>query len=150
MWQLSALLALGGVSCQKRCFFALAQPLLCHASLERSFMLKRYLAAGRRRRFYSESNSRNGKSVATLAMALGVANREFPRHMHPGVEIGYVLEGSIVDFKIGDALPITVNPGESFVVPANTPHSGKWGPNGMKGLAIMVLEKDKPAFIPVP
>jgi quercetin dioxygenase-like cupin family protein len=91
-----------------------------------------------------------GKSVATLAMAQGVANREFPRHMHPGVEIGYVLEGSIVDFKIGDALPITVNPGESFVVPANTPHSGKWGPNGMKGLAIMVLEKDKPALILVP
>jgi quercetin dioxygenase-like cupin family protein len=92
----------------------------------------------------------DGKSVATLAAAQGVANREFPRHMHPGIEIGYVLEGSIVDFKIGDALPITVNPGESFVVPANTPHSGKWGPNGMKGLAMMVLEKDKPALILVP
>jgi quercetin dioxygenase-like cupin family protein len=92
----------------------------------------------------------DGKSVATLALAQGVANREFPRHMHPGVEIGYVLEGSIVDFKIGDALPITLNPGESFVVPANTPHSGKWGPNGMKGVAIMVLEKDKPALIRVP
>jgi quercetin dioxygenase-like cupin family protein len=106
--------------------------------------------SGRLPAFLQRVELPDGKSVATLAMALGVANREFPRHMHPGVEIGYVLEGSIVDFKIGDALPITVNPGESFVVPANTPHSGKWGPNGMKGLAIMVLEKDKPAFIPVP
>jgi mannose-6-phosphate isomerase-like protein (cupin superfamily) len=70
--------------------------------------------------------------------------REVRQHTHPGVEIAYVLEGSIVDLKIGDALPKTINPGESFMVPAYTPHSAKWGPDGVKALAILVLEKDKP------
>ena len=92
----------------------------------------------------------DGKLVANFVNVAGTANREVPEHTHRGVEIGYVLEGSIVDFKIGDAPPKTINPSEGFVVPANTPHSANWGPNGMKGLAIMVLEKDKPAFIPVP
>jgi quercetin dioxygenase-like cupin family protein len=92
----------------------------------------------------------DGKLVATMNMAQGPANREIPRHMHPGVEIGYVLEGSIVDLKIGDEPPKTVNPGESFVVPAYTPHSAKWGPNGLKGLSILMLEKGKPNPIPAP
>jgi quercetin dioxygenase-like cupin family protein len=92
----------------------------------------------------------DGKLVATMNMVQGPADREIPRHMHPGVEIGYVLEGSIVDLKIGDEPPKTVNPGESFVVPAYTPHSAKWGPYGLKGLAILMLEKDKPGAIPAP
>jgi quercetin dioxygenase-like cupin family protein len=92
----------------------------------------------------------DGKLVATVNMAQGPANREIRQHMHPGVEIGYVLEGSIVELKIGDAPPKTVNPGESFVVPAYTPHSAKWGPNGVKALAILMLEKDKPGVIPAP
>jgi quercetin dioxygenase-like cupin family protein len=92
----------------------------------------------------------DGKLVATMNLVQGAANVEVRQHMHPGVEFGYVLEGSIVEFKIGDAPPKTVNPGESFVVPPYTPHSAKWGPNGLKGLSILMLEKDKPNPIPAP
>jgi quercetin dioxygenase-like cupin family protein len=86
----------------------------------------------------------DGKFVATMNMVQAPANIEVRQHTHPGVEIAYVLEGSVVDLKIGDAPPKTINPGESFMVPAHTPHSAKWGPNGVKALAILVLEKDKP------
>jgi quercetin dioxygenase-like cupin family protein len=102
------------------------------------------------RPFLQQVELPDGKFVATMNMVQGAPNREIPRHMHPGIEIAYVLEGSIVDLKIGDAPPRTVNPGESFSVPAYTAHSAKWGPNGVKGLAILMLEKDKQNPIPVP
>jgi quercetin dioxygenase-like cupin family protein len=69
--------------------------------------------------------------------------------VHPGVEVGYVLEGA-VEFKMGDAPPKTFNQGESFSIPANTPHSVKIGPNGVKLLNTFVVDKDKPLLIPMP
>jgi quercetin dioxygenase-like cupin family protein len=101
------------------------------------------------RTFLQQFEFPDGQLTTSMYVLRQPANREVARHMHPGVEMGYVLEGSI-EFRIGDAPPKTVSQGESFMVPAYTPHSGKFGPNGVKALAILMLEKDKPVSIPVP
>jgi quercetin dioxygenase-like cupin family protein len=91
----------------------------------------------------------DGKLVTIMTSLQAAANFEAPRHVHPGVEVGYVLEGA-VEFKIGDAPPKTFNQGESFLIPANTPHSVKIGPNGVKLLNTFVVDKDKPLLTPMP
>jgi quercetin dioxygenase-like cupin family protein len=91
----------------------------------------------------------DGKLVTIMTRLEAPANAEAPRHVHPGVEVGYVLEGAVA-FKIGDAPPKTFNQGESFLIPANAPHSVKTGPNGVKLLNTFVVDKDKPLLIPMP
>ena len=44
-----------------------------------------------------------------------------PRHMHPGDEILYVVEGSVV-VEVEDSPPRTLRAGESFQFPRATPH----------------------------
>jgi quercetin dioxygenase-like cupin family protein len=52
----------------------------------------------------------DGKLVTVMTRLQAAANVEAPRHMHPGIEVGYVLDGAVV-FKIGDAPPKTFNQG---------------------------------------
>jgi quercetin dioxygenase-like cupin family protein len=91
----------------------------------------------------------DGKLVTVMTRLQAAANVEAPRHMHPGIEVGYVLDGA-VEFKIGDAPPKTFNQGESFLIPANTPHTVKIGPNGVTLLNTFVVDKEKPLLIPMP
>ena len=67
-----------------------------------------------------------------------------PRHIHPGEEIIYVLEGTL-RYNIDGQPPATVKPGDVLFVPAGTPHSVKniGGGNGAE-LATYVVEKGKP------
>jgi quercetin dioxygenase-like cupin family protein len=70
------------------------------------------------------------------------------RHTHPGIESGYVLEGSL-------ELPIQGQPtrmlkvGDSFQVPVATPHAGgKASDAKVRVLSTYVVEKDKPLASP--
>ena len=70
------------------------------------------------------------------------------KHTHPGEEIGYILEGTLVIEMEGKA-PVTLNAGEFFFVPAGVVHDGKnVGSGKAKVLATYVVEKGKPIATP--
>ena len=66
-----------------------------------------------------------------------------PRHMHPGEEIIYVLEGTL-EYEIGGKLS-RVKAGDVLFVPAGTPHLARNVGTGRGAeLATYVVEKGKP------
>jgi quercetin dioxygenase-like cupin family protein len=70
------------------------------------------------------------------------------RHTHPGEEVGYVLEGTVTVEING--VNKTLNAGETFLVPPNTPHNAT--NNGTTNAAIIatyIVEKGKPLATPV-
>jgi len=72
------------------------------------------------------------------------------RHTPPGVESSYVLEGAIL-LKIEGKPDQTVKAGESFQIPANTPHDACTVPGQVfKVLANYIIEKGKPVASPAP
>jgi quercetin dioxygenase-like cupin family protein len=72
------------------------------------------------------------------------------RHAHPGTEIGYVLEGSGT-LLIDGQPPRAIRPGDSWIIPAGTPHYGRAGEVGpVKVLGVFVVEKGKPLATPAP
>jgi quercetin dioxygenase-like cupin family protein len=71
------------------------------------------------------------------------------RHLHHGIEIGYVLDGTIVLEHQGRP-PVTKKAGEYFQIDAAAPHEAKnSGKTPVKILAIYVVEKGKPIAEPV-
>ena len=71
------------------------------------------------------------------------------KHTHPGEELGYILEGTLV-IEMEGKPPVTLNAGEFFFVPAGTVHDGKnVGSGKAKVLATYVVEKGKPIATPV-
>jgi quercetin dioxygenase-like cupin family protein len=65
--------------------------------------------------------------------------------MHPGIEVGYVLEGAIHFTFDGQAK--VFNKGESFSIPLRRPHVATAGAEGVKLLNTFVVEKDQPLII---
>ena len=71
------------------------------------------------------------------------------RHTHPGVETGYVLEGTFTLLVEGKP-PVALKPGDSYQVPVNAVHDAKSGESGAKVLAVYIVEKGKPLASPAP
>lgn len=71
----------------------------------------------------------------------------FPAHKHPGEEIIYVLEGTLV-YEVEGKPPVTLKAGDVLFVPAETAHAAR-NVGSVKGseLATYVLEKGKPLTI---
>ena len=70
------------------------------------------------------------------------------RHTHPGEELGYVLEGTLL-LEVDGQPPRTLQAGDSFFVPAGTVHDGKnIGSGPAKVLATYIVEKGKPVASP--
>jgi quercetin dioxygenase-like cupin family protein len=65
------------------------------------------------------------------------------RHMHPGPESGYVLQGGF-DLIVNGQPPRLLKAGDSYVVPARTIHDAISGPDGAKVIATYVVEKGVP------
>ena len=89
-----------------------------------------------------------GYNIVTVVAEIA-PNTFAGRHTHPGVDTGYALEGSgtfIMEGKPDQEL----KPGDSYAVPAGVPHDVKAGPNGLKVMAVYVVEKDKPVATPAP
>ena len=70
------------------------------------------------------------------------------RHIHPGIESGYVLEGDVV-LKIEGKPEQTFTKGQWFPNPANTPHD-VCSVGGFKTISTYVVERGKPLALPVP
>ncbi len=74
----------------------------------------------------------------------------FPRHAHPGVEVAYVLEGSL-EYQLEDKPPVTLSAGDSLFIPAGAIHSAKnVGSGRASELATYVVEKGKPLVATAP
>src|ERR1700722_353272 len=71
------------------------------------------------------------------------------RHIHPGTEMTYVLEGGGDMFIEGKAV-MHVRAGDHWQVAAGTPHYLKNGSKFTRLLVTYVLEKGKPLAIPAP
>jgi quercetin dioxygenase-like cupin family protein len=84
-----------------------------------------------------------GREAAQVRVDLepGVA---FPRHMHPGEEIIYVLQGSL-QYNVDGKPPVTLKAGDVLFVPAGAIHAAKnVGTTTASELATYIVEKGKP------
>src|SRR5207237_9636922 len=71
------------------------------------------------------------------------------RHTHPGEEIGYVLEGTILLEQDGKPA-VTLGVGKTFFIPAGTVHNAtNKGSAQARVLANYIVEKGKPVATPV-
>ncbi|WP_445147217.1 cupin domain-containing protein [Dyella sp. Tek66A03] len=74
----------------------------------------------------------------------------FPRHSHPGVEVAYVLEGSL-KYQLDGNPSVTLKAGDSLFIPAGTIHSARnVGSGNASELATYVVEKGKPLVTTAP
>jgi quercetin dioxygenase-like cupin family protein len=72
------------------------------------------------------------------------------RHTHPGEEVGYVLDGTLMLWVEGRPT-ITIKVGDSFFVEAGRPHeTANEGTSMARILATYTVEKGKPLATPVP
>lgn len=70
----------------------------------------------------------------------------FPKHSHPGVEIAYVLSGSI-EYEV-NGKTVRLQAGESIYLPAGAVHSAKNTGTGITSeLATYLVEKNQPIVI---
>lgn len=70
----------------------------------------------------------------------------FPKHSHPGVEIAYVLEGTI-EYEM-NGKKIALKAGESLYIPAGAVHSARNLGGGIASeLATYLVDKDKPVLV---
>ena len=69
------------------------------------------------------------------------------KHLHPGEEIIYVLQGSL-EYQVEGKPPTTLEAGEVFFVPAETIHAVRnVGTSNAAELATYVVEKGKPLVV---
>jgi len=73
-----------------------------------------------------------------------------PRHTHPGIESGYVVEGNI-ELPVQGQPTRSLKPGDGFQIPVATPHAGG-KPSDKRAVVVStyVVEKDKPLASPAP
>jgi quercetin dioxygenase-like cupin family protein len=70
------------------------------------------------------------------------------RHTHPGIESGYIIEGSL-ELPIEGQATKALKPGDAFQVPPGTPHAGGKPSDKKTRIAITyVVEKGKPLASP--
>ncbi len=68
----------------------------------------------------------------------------FPAHSHHGVEVAYVLEGTL-EYRLEGKNPITLRAGQSLFIPSGTHHSARnVGEGEASELATYFVEKGKP------
>jgi quercetin dioxygenase-like cupin family protein len=72
------------------------------------------------------------------------------KHVHPGDEFGYVVEGTLT-IEPEEAEAFTVKEGESFHQLANKPHNGRNGSDSepAKVLVFLIIPKGEPLAKPV-
>ena len=86
---------------------------------------------------------------AVVAVAEFIPGGVAGKHTHPGEELGYVLEGTLL-LEVEGRAPQTLKAGEVFFVEAGKVHDGKnLGTGPARVLATYIVEKGKPVATPV-
>ena len=81
--------------------------------------------------------------VAVVARVDFQPGAEVGRHTHPGEELGYVLEGTLV-LEVEGRPAVTLKAGDTFFVEAGRVHGGRNGDTPGRALATYIVEKGKP------
>lgn len=72
---------------------------------------------------------------------------EFGKHLHPGEEVIYIIEG-VFEYQVEGKPPVTLTAGEVLFIPARTIHSAKnVGKGNAAELATYIVEKGKPLLV---
>jgi quercetin dioxygenase-like cupin family protein len=88
----------------------------------------------------------NGREVVTVKAEIPMGGTT-GRHTHPGEEVTYVLEGTLM-LEIEGAPARTVKPGEAFLVPAGKIHNATASSGKATAIANYIVEKGKPLTTP--
>ena len=65
-------------------------------------------------------------------------------HIHPGEEVGYIVEGQ-VEMRVQGRPTVVLKPGEGFLIPPRTPHNAKdLGPETGRMLSTYIVETGQP------
>lgn len=86
---------------------------------------------------------------AVMGVAEIPAGMSAGRHRHNGIELGYVLEGTVTLEHDGEP-PRPLKAGDSFINTAGAHNAKNTGKKPVKILAIYLVEKGKPLAEPVP
>ena len=87
---------------------------------------------------------------AVMAVAEFQPGGTVGRHTHPGEEVGYILEGTIVLEQDGKPA-VTLSAGQTFFIPAGTVHDATNKTSARaRVLANYIVEPGKPLASPVP
>lgn len=71
-----------------------------------------------------------------------------PLHVHPGVEMAYIVEGTI-EFRMGDQV-VVKHAGDSTLIPRGTPHSARnIGTGTARVVSAFVIDRGAPLRVPV-
>jgi quercetin dioxygenase-like cupin family protein len=90
-----------------------------------------------------------GTNYVTIQMMVEVeAQSAIARHTHPGHEATYIISGGM-KLNIEGQDMLRLKGGDSFLVPAGVPHSGR-ATEATRFFATYVVEKDKPLSSPAP
>lgn len=85
--------------------------------------------------------------VAIQALIEVAPNALVERHSHHGIEMVYVLEGTI-ELNIDGQPSRLLKAGDSAVNPSGVPHGGRAGPQGARLTGTFIVDKDKPLATP--
>lgn len=70
------------------------------------------------------------------------------RHTHPGIETGYVLEGTTI-LSIDGQPDLVLEAGQSYLIPAGAVHDARpGGDQPVKVLGVYIIERGKPLASP--
>jgi quercetin dioxygenase-like cupin family protein len=105
-------------------------------------------APGFTRKMLQDQNMSISERHAVQVLAEFVPGGAAGKHTHPGEELGYVMEGTLL-LEVAGQPPRTLNAGEVFFIPAGMVHDGKnVGSGPAKVLATYIVEKGKPVASP--
>lgn len=104
--------------------------------------------AGFNRKLLQDQNLGVADRHAVQVLAEFVPGAAAGKHTHPGEELGYVLEGTLL-LEVAGQPPRTLKAGDTFFIPAGVVHDGKnTGGGALKVLATYIVEKGKPVASP--
>jgi quercetin dioxygenase-like cupin family protein len=86
---------------------------------------------------------------AVMAVAEIAPGAMSGKHRHPGIELAYILEGSVVIEREGQP-PVSLKAGEALKNDAQVHNARNTGTVPVKILAVYLVEKGKPMAEPVP
>jgi quercetin dioxygenase-like cupin family protein len=106
--------------------------------------------AGFKRTVLQQSDASVPGREIVMAVAEFQPGASSGRHTHPGDEVAYILEGTVVIAQDGKP-EVTLGPGKSFHIPAGTVHNAtNAGSTAARLVATYVVEKGKPLATPAP
>jgi quercetin dioxygenase-like cupin family protein len=104
-------------------------------------------AGGIQRTVLQRFDIEGGREVV-LGVAVIAPGVAAGRHSHPGIETGYLIEGSAT-IEIDGEPPRTLRTGDSFFIPAGRIHDARTlGDSPARVLSTWILEKGRPFAIP--